>query len=197
MIGLILFLSSCTYSSEKKSSFPDSISSKRIKVKKFFSGSPDIPRDSFTITSAGIGPILLGDSLEKLGTVFQKSNYKISELMMSEDGKQWPAMKLSNDKTYIIAESANTVNLISVLRTNDPRYSTVNGIHVGMTLDSLNYLNDSIYSDLPHKTLMYGKSGVWFKVDDKTERNYFLKGLHLESFRGGKIEELIIYCGDC
>lgn len=194
---MILCISSCTYSSEKKSSLPDSMAALQIKEKKFFSGSPDIPADSLTITTAGIGPILLGDSLEKLEQAFPITDYTVSKVMSSEDGKEWPALKVSRNNHYVIAECANTVNIISVLRTNDPGYKTMNGIHAGMALDSLTNFNDSIYSDAQHRTLMYGRSGVWFKVDNTTERRYFLKELNKQALKGGKIEELIIFCGDC
>jgi hypothetical protein len=195
---LILFFFSCSHSTEKKSSSQDSVSGiHQPKEKKYFSGSPDIPLNSFTITSAGIGPILLGDSLEKLERVFSDSNFSVSKLMSSEDGKEWPAVKLSKKKNYVIAECVNTVNLISVLRTNDPDYKTINGIHAGMNLDSLANFKDSIYVNVTHKTLMYGRTGVWFKLDNKTEHKYFLKGLNNEALSGGKIEELIIFCGDC
>lgn len=195
---LLLLISSCKESGESKSGQPDSLMLEADKgPKKFFAGKPDIPTHQYQITSAGIGSIKLGDSLYRLIGLFTDKTVDYDSITIVEDGKEWPAIKVMEDGKYVIGESANTVDIISVLRTNNPLFHTKNGIRANLPLDSLITFKDSITCDRIHKILMYGNSGVWFKIDRKTEKNYFSKECQLEQLRGGLIEELLIICGDC
>jgi hypothetical protein len=78
---ILLVLFSCQNNSEKYSEKEDSTGAiKSKKREKYFAGKPDIPRAENEITSAGIGPVLLNDSLERLELLYKDKNHLIQNI---------------------------------------------------------------------------------------------------------------------
>lgn len=195
MLAVVLF-PSCERNTESASA-GRSAAEANNKPRKYFSGKPDLPEGPYEITSAGIGKVLLGDSLGKLCTEFDCSTAQ--DILILEEGKEWPAKKVALDAhTYVLAGMVNTVGLISKLATNSPDYKTRQGIHAGFPIDSLSAVSDSIIADPEHRAFTYGSTGIWFRIDPKREATFFKqKNPDIKMLKGGKIEEIFIICADC
>jgi hypothetical protein len=191
----LLFLISTLFSCNKKQdkdSMKDSLNSRPVI---FFSGKPEIPQHINEITSAGMGNILLGDSLNSI------INYpdSIENITLYKSGAEWPAKKIKiKNSEWVIAESINSVNQITAIYTNSAAYKTKKHYFIGMPLDSINFNQDSLFIDQENKAFFLYGSGIWFKIDPFAEKKFFKsKQINTNNFGKATIHEFFIVCGDC
>lgn len=163
--------------------------------RKMFAGQPDLPENDFHITSAGIGKIILGHSLEQIHFLYDS----IQTQTIYKEGGEWTAKKifLGGDQ-WIFAESVNSVDQITGIYTNSSRFKTAQGYSIGSHLDSMVLRGDSLHADFNRKAFLLYDSGVWFKTDPRSEKLFFgSKAPGLTRIGNAKIEEFFIICGDC
>src|SRR5436190_23472517 len=131
----IIILFSCqTSPDETTNNKIDTVALEKTEKEKMFHGLPDLPENETQITSAGIGKVHLGDSLNSVNDKYDS----LENIYVEYNGKHWPAKKiLLNDKGRVIAESVNSVNQITSIRTNSPNFFTKENYHAGIPTDSL------------------------------------------------------------
>jgi hypothetical protein len=192
---IIITLFSCETSPDEITNKSDTVRVEIPAKPKMFHGEPDLPENDRQITSAGIGKILLGDSLNKINYNYDS----IINIYVQNDGRNWPAKKiLFNNKSWIIAESVNSVNQITGIRTNNPDFFTKENYHVGMNTDSIHWKKDSIAIDEEKRIFLLYEESIWFRIDSTSEKIFFnMKEPDLENLKNSTIEEIFIICGDC
>jgi hypothetical protein len=161
----------------------------------FFSGTPDLPKNLYQITSAGIGQFILGDSL----TSIADRPDSIQNITLWKSGAGWPAKKIKiNNSEWVIAGSSNSVNQITEIHTNSTTYRTKKNYFIGMQLDSINFNQDSVFIDQNNKAFFLYNSGIWFKIDPASEKKFFKsKEKNIPLWGKATIHEFFIICGDC
>lgn len=190
-----LFLITALCSCNKKQNKESTKDSTDVTPVIFFSGKPEIPQHTYEITSAGMGTILLGDSLNSIIN-FPDS---IENITLYKSGAVWPAKKIKiKNSEWVIAESINSVNQITSIYTNSMTYKTRKNYFIGMPVDSINFLQDSLLIDQDNKAFFLYDSGIWFKIDPAHEKKFFKSKTNNINILGkATIHEFFIMCGDC
>jgi hypothetical protein len=190
-----VLISSCEFETENIQGSKDSVTKETKKDSlENFKGKPDLPSDEYQITTGGIDKVKLGDSLNSVHAFYTT----VKDIKVNRREYEWNGKKIILDNnSWIIAESVNSVNQITSIRTNNPSYLTSSGIHVEMKLDSIMMKNDSIVVNEKEKSFLLYRQGVLFKVDSKSESKIFKKNCEIQFLKDAIIKELFIVCGDC
>ncbi|MFN3404574.1 MAG: hypothetical protein ACK40G_10800 [Cytophagaceae bacterium] len=184
---IILF--SC--SSEQQDQQPEQENQVIISEWKKPSGNPDLPLNDSMITSVGMGKIILGDKLKTIDLNYPEN----ADMEIYRNGKTWEGKKITlKDQTWIIAESINTVGIISFISTNSPSLKTKNNIGAGMKLSTAAQ-SDSLVYDSKTKTIFSQKEGVTFTVRNQDEK--FIFSTTSPKPENAVIATISISCEDC
>jgi hypothetical protein len=176
-------------------SFADTIETNEENNRTIFSGIPDIPSSEFEITSSGMGKVILGSDINQLEQLYD-SVQRISVLV---NGVQWPALKIIfPDSKWLIAESVNTIDIITHIRTNSPRFKTSEGHNVGIPGDSIIQSGGIISPEPQLGAFQISEKNIWFKVDEKETKRFFNnKNSNINLIKNSILKEIFIICGDC
>lgn len=192
---LFLFFILSILSCEQQGTETEDPSSAKKARAKMFAGKPDLPANEIGITSIGIGKILLADSLNSVHPAYDS----VRDILLYKNYGEWPAKKIVlNKDQWILAESVNSVNQITALYTNAETFRTKKGYRIGMPLDSIDLMQDSLLIDESQKAFFLYNSGIWFKIDLNSEKRFFkAKDRDVNFIKEATISEFFIICGDC
>jgi hypothetical protein len=160
-----------------------------------FYGNPDVPPDDSTITSAGMGKVILGQNLDKIDGSYDS----IQNFSQSIDFLEWPAKKIILGKNeWIIASTANSVGRINMVRTNSRTLRTKNGCLVGKPV-SVILQKDSLAVDEEEKAFVIYPERIEFRIEESQQKIFFRSGNSDVRKLNPKaiIREIFIKCGDC
>jgi hypothetical protein len=165
------------------------------KSRRYYSGKPDIPKTELTITSIGIGKLVLGTTLQSV----EKKYDSIEPISVYKYGMEWPGEKvLFPNGKWLTAEAIYTVEIITHIKTNNPDFKTKEGYHTGMPVDSVFLSGDTVIADPEQGAFEFRNSNIWFRIDPVKEKKYFRKGkMNFNVLKNSNIEEIFIICGDC
>jgi hypothetical protein len=160
-----------------------------------FYGNSDLPADDSSITSAGMGKVVLGQNLDKIDGSYDS----IQNFSQSIDFLEWPAKKIILGKNeWIIASTANSVGRINMVRTNSRMLRTRNGCLVGKPV-SMILQKDSLAIDKEEKAFVIYPERIEFRIEESQQKNFFrsrnpdVRRLNPKAI----IREIFIKCGDC
>jgi hypothetical protein len=160
-----------------------------------FYGNPDVPANDSSITSAGMGRVVLGQKLDKI----DESYDSIQNFKQSIDFLEWPAKRIILGKNeWIIASTANSVGTINMVRTNSRMLRTKNGCLIGMPVSKI-LQKDSLAIDEEEKAFVIYPERIEFRIEEGQQKNFFRSGNPDVRKLNPKaiIREIFIKCGDC
>ncbi|MFL5731035.1 MAG: hypothetical protein ACJ75J_16225 [Cytophagaceae bacterium] len=160
-----------------------------------FYGEPDTPASDSSITSAGMGKVMLGGKLDSLDVLYDT----IHAFSHTIDGLEWPARKISRGKNeWIIASASSAIGRINSVRTNSKRMRSENGNRAGMMVSEITG-KDSIGIDQEERAFIIYPERIEFRIESEQEKNFFrskkpdIRNLNPKAV----IREIFIRCGDC
>jgi hypothetical protein len=157
-------------------------------------GESDVPEDDSSITTAGMGKVMLGQKSDSID-IFYDSVLSFSQNI---DYLEWPAKKIAIGKNeWIIASTANSVGRINMISTNSKRLHSKSGNHAGMIVSELR--RDSLGIDQEEKAFIIYPERIEFRIDAEYEKSFFrtrkpnIRNLNPKAVA----REIFIRCGDC